>query len=160
MIFRRILLWYFLLIGNIYAESQEGSISYYRSGNTTASGETYDPNKLTVAHRELPFGTQVEFRHKGKTVVARVNDRGPKHRNRDFDVSLGTAKELGITQAGIARVTYEITNTNLRHNSLARQDVSRKNPRNNHRRKRAMGKGWGAKTYQVAHSVPKGNSGR
>ena len=148
------------LSGKAYGDSKEASISYYRSGNTTASGETYDPHKLTVAHRELPFGTNVTFKHKGKSVVARVNDRGPTHPQREFDVSLGTAKELGITQQGIARVTYEITNTDLRHSSLVRQDVSRKNPRSLDRRKRTMGKSGRKKTYHVAHSMPKGNARR
>lgn len=84
--------------------------SWYKHGRVTANGERYDPMGLTVAHRSLPFGTIVRFTNpeNGKSVVARVNDRGPYIRGREFDLSLGSAKVLDIEQRGVAFLLIEI----------------------------------------------------
>jgi rare lipoprotein A len=87
----------------------EGLASWYgqqHQGLKTASGETFDKNKLTAAHRTLPFGTRLRVTNveNGKSVVVRVNDRGPHVAGRVLDVSYGAAQALGMTGAGVARV--------------------------------------------------------
>ena len=88
-------------------------VSYYAHqfhGRKTASGERFNMNALTVAHKTLPFGTKVEFTcaSTGKKVVAKVNDRGPYVHGRSFDLSYQAAKALGILDRGVAKVTYRI----------------------------------------------------
>lgn len=75
-------------------------------GRPTASGEPFDMHGLTAAHRTLPFGTPVEITnlHNGRTVVVRINDRGPSSHQRVIDLSYGAARELGMVGAGTARV--------------------------------------------------------
>jgi len=92
---------------------QEGVASYYAhefNGRLTASGEVYDMNKLTAAHKELPFGTMVRVTNldNGKSVVVRINDRGPFVKNRIIDLSLEAAKRIGLVSTGTARVRLEI----------------------------------------------------
>ena len=89
-----------------------GKASYYGAelaGNPTASGETFDPSELTAAHRTLPFGTRLRVTNErnGRSVVVRVNDRGPFHGNRVIDVSTAAAEEIGLKRAGTARVSLE-----------------------------------------------------
>ena len=85
-------------------------VSWYRHGTVTANGERYDPNDFTVAHRTLPFNTWVRFTNPetGAEVIARVNDRGPYVRGREFDLSMGTARRLGILERGVAVLDIEI----------------------------------------------------
>ncbi|MCE2433734.1 MAG: septal ring lytic transglycosylase RlpA family protein [Candidatus Latescibacteria bacterium] len=88
-----------------YRSSQIGYTSYYAHkfhGRPTASGEIYDMNGLSAAHRELPLGTN------GKSVVVKVNDRGPFVDGRILDLSLGAAKKLDMVNEGVARVKIEI----------------------------------------------------
>ena len=75
-------------------------------GRRTASGERFDMNALTAAHRRLPFGTRVRVRSvdPGREVVVRINDRGPRHRGREIDLSVAAARALGIEHLGVARV--------------------------------------------------------
>ena len=92
--------------------SQTGAASWYGRqfhGRKTASGETFDMNGLTAAHRSLPLNCyiRVTSRTNGKSVVVKVNDRGPFHGNRVLDLSYGAAKQLGITNAGTAKVNIE-----------------------------------------------------
>ena len=92
--------------------SQTGAASWYGRqfhGRKTASGETFDMNGLTAAHRSLPLNcyNRVTNKTKGKSVVVKVNDRGPFHGNRVLDLSYGAAKQLGITNAGTAKVNIE-----------------------------------------------------
>ena len=82
--------------------SQTGMASWYGRqfhGRKTASGETFDMNALTAAHRSLPLNCFIRVTNKtnGKSVVVKVNDRGPFHGNRVLDLSYGAAKQLGIT---------------------------------------------------------------
>ena len=81
--------------------------SYYGSrfhGRRTASGEVYNQQAMTCAHRTLPFDTELIVTNplNGKTVEVRVNDRGPFVRGRDLDLSYAAAKELGIIKCGVA----------------------------------------------------------
>ena len=90
----------------------EGLASYYAHkfhGRTTASGEIYDEQKMTAAHRELPFGTRVRVTNLSNhmSVVLKVNDRGPFVDGRIIDVSWAAAKELDFIQAGVVRVRVE-----------------------------------------------------
>lgn len=84
--------------------------SWYRHGRITANGEAYNPLGHTVAHRTLPFGTMVRFTNPetGQTVVARVNDRGPFIKGREFDLSLGSARAVGMEQRGVMILRVEI----------------------------------------------------
>src|SRR5689334_8153614 len=83
-----------------------------QEGGPTASGETFHRNALTAAHRSLPFGTmlRVTAESTGRSVVVRVNDRGPygKDRRRVLDLSEAAARKLGIVDAGVAAVTIEV----------------------------------------------------
>ena len=92
--------------------SQTGVASWYGRqfhGRKTASGETFDMNGLTAAHRSLPLNCYIRVTNKdnGKSVVVKVNDRGPFHGNRVLDLSYGAAKQLGVTSAGTATVSIE-----------------------------------------------------
>jgi rare lipoprotein A len=92
--------------------SQTGTASWYGRqfhGRKTASGDTFDMNCLTAAHRSLPLNCfiRVTNRNNGKSVVVKVNDRGPFHGNRVLDLSYGAAKQLGITNSGTANVNIE-----------------------------------------------------
>jgi rare lipoprotein A len=80
------------------------------NGRKTASGETYDRNKLTTAHKTLPFGTKVKVTNvkNDKSVVLRVNDRGPTQAGRVVDISPAAAKALGISSKGMAEVRVEV----------------------------------------------------
>lgn len=98
--------------GNSLAASFSGLASYYKSGKRTANGERYNPNGFTAAHRNLPFGTKVRVTNQktGKSVVVRINDRGPFIRGRVIDVSYGAAKALGMHRSGVARVKVRVLN--------------------------------------------------
>lgn len=90
-----------------------GDASYYADqfvGRTTASGDAYDPEALTAAHRTLPFGTLVRVTRlsDGSSVVVRVNDRGPFVRGRIIDVSHAAAQELGMMEEGVVSVSVEV----------------------------------------------------
>jgi rare lipoprotein A len=89
-----------------------GEASYYGhelAGNRTASGERFNPNGLTAAHRTLPLGTRLKVTNiaNGRSVIVRVNDRGPFVRSRLIDVSLGAAREINMVRSGKAQVKLE-----------------------------------------------------
>ncbi len=99
-----------LIDPNGYDET--GTASYYGAkhhGNKTASGEPFNQNALTAAHRRLPFGTQVKVTNldNNKSVVLRINDRGPHTRGRLIDVSRRAAEQLGMLGSGTARVRVQ-----------------------------------------------------
>ena len=90
----------------------EGLASWYgrrHHGRHTASGERFDQHALTAAHRSLPFGTRLRVtnRDNGRSVVVRVNDRGPHARGRLIDVSRKAAEQLGMLNSGEAPVRVE-----------------------------------------------------
>ncbi len=83
------------------------------SGKKTASGEKFNPESLTAAHKTLPFGTKVEVKNpeNGKKVTVRVNDRGPFAKGRQLDVSAKAAKELGIKEKGVTPLEMKVVET-------------------------------------------------
>ena len=94
-------------------DPQQGRASFYAKhfdGKKTASGERYDPNALTAAHRTLPLGTQVRVVNpkNDRSVVVTVNDRGPVSRHRMIDVSSAAADELGMKRAGVTKVETQV----------------------------------------------------
>lgn len=95
--------------GTLRQDSIVGIASYYANsmhGRKTASGEVYDKNKFTCAHKTFSFGTKLRVRHlsSGKEVIVRVTDRGPFNKRYTIDLSYAAAKELGIIRAGHAKV--------------------------------------------------------
>jgi rare lipoprotein A len=105
-----------LVIGSNQADSvraEEGIASYYADslhGNLTASEEPYDKNALTAAHPKLAFGTKVKVTNleNGKSVIVRINDRGPHSGGRIIDVSGAAADKLGLRDSGTAKVDLEV----------------------------------------------------
>jgi rare lipoprotein A len=87
-----------------------GMASYYgnESGHRTASGQRFNQSAMTCAHRSLPFGTRLRVTHGGRSVVVTVNDRGPFVRGRVLDLSTGAARAIGLTAAGVGRVTAQV----------------------------------------------------
>lgn len=95
------------------ADVQEGEASYYADslqGNKTASGEPYDRNALSAAHRTLPFGTKVRvtYLETGQSVNVVINDRGPHVKGRIIDLSGAAAAKIGLKEAGHGKVRLEI----------------------------------------------------
>jgi rare lipoprotein A len=90
-----------------------GLASWYgarHAGRRTANGERFDPGALTAAHRTLPFGSRVRVTNleNGRSVVVRINDRGPFAEGRVVDLSEAAARALGMTASGVARVLLEV----------------------------------------------------
>lgn len=90
-----------------------GEASYYADkfhGRKTANGEIFDMYKLTAAHKSLPFDTILEVtnQNNGKSVVVRVNDRGPYKKGRILDLSYAAAKSIDMISTGVARVQIKI----------------------------------------------------
>ncbi|MEP7282925.1 MAG: septal ring lytic transglycosylase RlpA family protein [Rubrivivax sp.] len=91
--------------------AEQGIASWYGArfhGRTTASGETFDMNALTAAHRSLRMGTRVLVRSlaSGRTVIVRINDRGPARRDRLIDLSRAAARRIGLS--GIGRIEMRV----------------------------------------------------
>jgi rare lipoprotein A len=89
-----------------------GNASWYGNqfaNRPTASGEPFDPEKLTAAHRKLPLGSRVVVTNlqNGRSVLVTITDRGPYWGNRDIDLSYRAARMLGMVQRGVARVLIE-----------------------------------------------------
>ena len=78
----------------------------------TASGERFNPNALTAAHKTLPFGTKVQVTNpaNGKSVVVRITDRGPFAGNRCLDLTRAAFASIGNTGAGVMNVNYQVVN--------------------------------------------------
>lgn len=87
-----------------------GLASFYTYGGPTASGEKFDPHELTAAHRTLPFGTRLRVTNvaTGRSVIVRVNDRGPFIPGRVVDVSPSAAETLGMVGRGVAKVKLDV----------------------------------------------------
>jgi len=91
------------------SRAETGIASWYSvasSSSKTASGERLDDRALTAAHRTLPFGTKVKVKctESGRSVVVRINDRGPYVRGRVIDLSKAAAERIGIIQKGLTKV--------------------------------------------------------
>ena len=103
-----------LMLSNLVAEpGHVGVASWYGPGfhgRKTANGEVYNMNELTAAHRTLPLGTVVKVRNfdNGKSVVVRINDRGPYIKGREIDLSYRAAHELGMVKKGKERVEIRV----------------------------------------------------
>ncbi len=93
------------------ADGQIMVASYYgysHAGNMTASGELFDPEGFTAAHRTMPFGTRLLVSHGGSSVAVTVNDRGPYVDGIDIDLSQAAADAIGMTHLGIAPVEVDV----------------------------------------------------
>ena len=90
--------------------SFSGMASFYgnESGSKTASGQRFNQNAMTAAHRTLPFGTKLKVTHGDRSVVVTINDRGPFVHGRVLDLSTAAARAVGITGAGVGRVVAEV----------------------------------------------------
>ena len=90
--------------------SFSGMASFYgnESGSQTASGQRFNQNAMTAAHRTLPFGTKLKVTHGGQSVIVTINDRGPFIRGRVLDLSTGAARAIGLTSAGVGQVVAEV----------------------------------------------------
>ena len=92
------------------ASAEVGGASWYSLTSKTASGERCDPGAMTAAHRSLPFGTKVKVENlkTGRSVIVRINDRGPFVGGRVIDLTRGAAKRLGIIGTGVAKVRVTV----------------------------------------------------
>ncbi|MBP1871173.1 RlpA-like protein [Ensifer adhaerens] len=90
-----------------------GGASWYALTSKTASGERMNAARLTAAHRSLKFGTKVQVTNKrnGKSVIVRINDRGPFIRGRVIDLSKAAASQIGMISSGHASICYRVVNS-------------------------------------------------
>jgi rare lipoprotein A len=97
--------------GDLWEPLGSGMASWYGAelaGRRTASGERFDPDELTAAHRTLPLGSEVRVSYQGRSVVVRINDRGPFSGHRVIDLSRAAAEQLGLRRAGSGKVTLAV----------------------------------------------------
>jgi rare lipoprotein A len=118
-----------IAFGNVNLTFQ-GMASWYGydgSGSKTASGERYNPEGLTAAHRSLPLGTKIRVTNtrNGRSVVVRINDRGPFIRGRIIDLSAGAARLLGMISSGVAPVSFEVLAETVKASHLPDREVMR-----------------------------------
>lgn len=99
----------FFAVSAAPANAQCGRASWYALTSKTASGERMNPAAMTAAHRSLPFGTKVKVVNKntGKSVVVRINDRGPFIKGRVIDLSKAAAGKIGMISSGHAAICME-----------------------------------------------------
>jgi rare lipoprotein A len=85
-------------------------VSFYETGSVTANGERFDPNGLTAAHKTLAFNTRVRVTNtaNGKSVVVRINDRGPFVSGRCLDLARGAFTEIASVSSGVIQARYEV----------------------------------------------------
>ena len=90
--------------------SSYGVASFYKDDTETASGEKFDPDQLTAAHRTLPFGTRLRVTNveTGRSVTVRINDRGPYIPGRSVDLSYSAADTIGMVERGVTKVKVEV----------------------------------------------------
>jgi rare lipoprotein A len=95
---------------NVEAAAETGRASWYSLTSRTASGERCDPTAMTAAHPSLPFGTKVEVKNlrNGRSVVVRINDRGPYVGGRIIDLTKAAAARLDFVRRGVARVRLTV----------------------------------------------------
>jgi rare lipoprotein A len=103
-------------------QTQSGVASYYHDrfhGRKTASGARYDKNTLSAAHKTLPLGTKVEVTdtRTGKSVVVRINDRGPFVKGRVIDLSRAAARKIGLVKKGLSPVKVKVLSVPKRRGS-------------------------------------------
>ena len=95
---------------NVDASSKTMNASWYMHGKKTANGERFNPNGMTAAHKTLPFGTRLHLTYNGRSVIVRINDRGPFIKGRQLDLSRGAAQQLGCIERGSCKVIYRVVN--------------------------------------------------
>lgn len=100
----------FLQTDEAEAAGQCGKASWYSAGSRTANGERMNASALAAAHRSLPFGTRVKVENlsNGRSVVVRINDRGPFIGGRVIDLTRGAAEQIGMIKSGVARVKVTV----------------------------------------------------
>jgi rare lipoprotein A len=96
-----------------YAKSGCGGASWYALSSKTASGERMNAAKLTAAHKSLRFGTKLRVTNNrnGKSVIVRINDRGPFIRGRVLDLSKAAASQIGMIRSGHTKVCYQVVSS-------------------------------------------------
>jgi len=107
----------FILLSASFSDTEKGSASYYNSsfnGRRTASGEVFNNNLFTAAHKTLPLGAMVKVSNvkNDSTVILKVNDRLSKNSSHIIDVTLAAAKKLNFVRNGIASVLVDVLTTN------------------------------------------------
>lgn len=97
-----------LLTMPVSANAACGGASWYALRSMTANGEMMNPSAMTAAHKTLPFGTKVKVTNQrnGKSVIVRINDRGPFIRGRVIDLSKGAAAKIGMIKSGVGKVCF------------------------------------------------------
>lgn len=98
-------------VPSVQAKGEQcGDASWYALTSITANGERMDPSKMTAAHRDLPFDTKVQVTNKsnGRSIVVRINDRGPFIKGRIVDLSKAAAGELGFVRSGVTDVCLRV----------------------------------------------------
>jgi rare lipoprotein A len=103
----------FLLLSASFSDTEKGSATFYSNafnGRRTSSGEVFNNNLLTAAHKSMAFGTMVKVRNikNDSVVILKINDRLPKSSSHIIDVTLAAAKKLNFVRNGIATVTMEV----------------------------------------------------
>jgi rare lipoprotein A len=126
------IIWIFILLlcdfSAVLAQfTQTGMASYYAGdfhGKRTACGERYNMNELTAAHPSLPFHTKVKVTNLSnkKSVIVRINDRGPHTKKRVIDLSKAAAKKIGLIQAGVTKVKIEVIEPNQEEQIAQKQE--------------------------------------
>jgi rare lipoprotein A len=106
----------FLLVSASFSDTEKGSATFYSSafnGRKTSSGEVFNNNLLTAAHKSIAFGTMVKVTNSknDSVVVLKINDRLPKSSSHIIDVTLAAAKKLNFVRNGMASVTIEVLTT-------------------------------------------------
>jgi rare lipoprotein A len=106
----------FLLLSASFSDTEKGSATFYSNafnGRRTSSGEVFNNNLLTAAHKSMAFGTMVKVRNikNDSVVILKINDRLPKSSSHIIDVTLAAAKKLNFVRNGIATVTMEVLST-------------------------------------------------
>ena len=120
------------------AYANSGIASYYWEPQMTASGERFNPNAMTAAHKSLPLGSRVRVTNvrTGKSIVVRINDRGPYIRGRIIDLSSAAAGALGMRSAGLAKVRIEVLSTGKSKRSFAKRKIKNRAYAQRHLKKR------------------------
>lgn len=129
-----------LICFSVLGQTQSGKASFYADkfeGRETASGEIYNHNKATAAHRKLPFNTKVKVTNlnNNRSTIVRINDRGPFIRGRIIDLSQSVADELGALESGIIEVTIEVLGKDNDLNQVEIQKEKAKRPEEKNDRK-------------------------
>jgi rare lipoprotein A len=113
-------------------ESSEGKVAYYGrkfAGRKTASGERFNPNAMTMAHKTLPFGTKVRVTNlrNNKSVVVRVNDRGPSSPALVGDLTQAAARKISMLRSGVVDARMEVVGMGAVHKSHAAKKAHKAN---------------------------------